>query len=1286
MQKRGFATYFLTAVIAFICAAVRADDPVFYNLNDMFDISLRETTSVITDRHGFVWVSSKTGVLRATDDSYRRYEMPYTTPDVFTLKLVASPNELYAYTNNGQIFIYDEVSDRFKLVLDVRDELDIRFLTVSNMVVDANGTMCLATSRGLIKYNPIDRSILMRFSEIMQVERYSGESLVVARRDGLYVLNNDAVITDTLINTRSLFPRVMSLYYHADKAKVWIGTESSGLLIFDPKDSKLHSVQGIPWQPVLVMEQVSDTTMMIGIDGQGLWEVQSDTYEIINIYKYDIDRKTSLSGNGVYDIHMDKETGRIWVCTFGGGASYFSRELLPVQLINHIPNSPNSLTNNEVNEVLEDAKGNLWFATSNGISRWNPVTDTWTSLYQNHKDHAEVFLSLCEDADGNIWAGSYASGVYLLDGRTGRELAHFHTDRGTHDFNNNFVFDIYRDSRDNIWIVGVRGDIMCYERSTRTFRNFGEYSVHVIRERSESEMILGVPHGLSLLDTRTGNTEILLSGYLVHDLFLLGDDVWMCTVGGGLVRFNLNTREVMQYTSEAGLPSNFLNSIIYLNGSFWLGTENGVCRFDPGTAQVETFPSGRNLSGMSYNRGAVSIKVDGQLIWGTNQGAVLFDPSRVSQSNSKGKIYVQDILVLGQSIRTGISGGITIPVDNIRNLELNHIHNSLNFEVLPLGEVFGARFSWFLEGIDEDWSTPSGNRTMNYTNLPSGTYKLHIKMYDNSLSTLIDQRIITIVKHPPFWESPWFLVIVSFVLLSAFYFSLKYHINLITQLHSEEKIRFFANTAHDMRSSLTLIKAPIEELSKENLSDKGKRFLDIARDQVAVLSAVISDLMDFQKIDVGKEKLVLKKLDLPGFFRKRIAMFDTLALSGGLEISFKTNVEEYISSIDEGKMGKIIDNLLSNAIKYSLRGGQIEVIFNGESSGWKLSVTDHGMGISKNAQKLLFREFYRADNAVNSRIVGSGIGLLLTKKYVVLHGGKISCESEINKGSTFTISIPYNNEVTEIAAGEEPKVSIIAQEEDQEKSAGRYSVMIVEDNRDLLDFLKEALEDEFTVMTAGDGMEALKIVEEKQPDLVVSDVVMPNMGGFEFCKALKSDYETSHIPVILLTALSDRADQMRGLGLGADDYLIKPFDSTLLKQKIISIINNRIKLRDKLLMLVKDELDEPILSNELNDKFVKRALKVVKDNMSNRDFNKESFAYEMNVSSSLLYKKIKSLTGQSPTDFIRVIRLTHAYELLKSQNLTVTEVSELCGFSSIGYFSTVFRKYYGKAPSDIPKS
>lgn len=312
--------------------------------------------------------------------------------------------------------------------------------------------------------------------------------------------------------------------------------------------------------------------------------------------------------------------------------------------------------------------------------------------------------------------------------------------------------------------------------------------------------------------------------------------------------------------------------------------------------------------------------------------------------------------------------------------------------------------------------------------------------------------------------------------------------------------------------------------------------------------------------------------------------------------------------------------------------------------------------------------------------------MLLTKKYVVLHGGKISCESEINKGSTFTISIPYNDEVTEIAAGEEPKVSIIAQEEDQEKSAGRYSVMIVEDNRDLLDFLKEALEDEFTVMTAGDGMEALKIVEEKQPDLVVSDVVMPNMGGFEFCKALKSDYETSHIPVILLTALSDRADQMRGLGLGADDYLIKPFDSTLLKQKIISIINNRIKLRDKLLMLVKDELDEPILSNELNDKFVKRALKVVKDNMSNRDFNKESFAYEMNVSSSLLYKKIKSLTGQSPTDFIRVIRLTHAYELLKSQNLTVTEVSELCGFSSIGYFSTVFRKYYGKAPSDIPKS
>lgn len=1286
MQKRGFATCFITAVIAFICAAVRADDPVFYNLNDLFDISLRETTSVITDKHGFVWVSSKTGVLRATDDSYRMYEMPYTTPDVFTLKLVDFPSGLYAYSNNGQIFRYEEVSDRFNLLLDVRDELDIRFLTVSNMVVDTSGALCLATSRGLIKYDPNSRSILMRFSEIMQVERYGEASLVIARRDGLYVLNNDADITDTLIHTKQPFPRVMSLYHLEDYGKIWIGTESSGLIVFDPNDSQMHAVKGIPWQPVLVMEQVSDTTMMIGIDGQGLWEVQSNTYEIVNSYKYDIDRKTSLSGNGVYDIHIDKVTGRIWVCTFGGGASFFSRELSPVQLINHVPNNRNSLTNNEVNEVLEDRQGNIWFATSNGISRWNPANDTWTSLYQNHRDHAEVFLSLCEDADGNIWAGTYASGVYVLDARTGRELAHYHAERGSFQFNNNFVFDIFRDSKDNIWIAGVRGDIMCFERSTRTFRNFGEYSVHVIKERSESEMILGVPHGLSLLDTRTGNTEILLSGYLVHDLYLLGDDVWLCTVGGGLVRFNLNTREVLQYTSETGLPSNFLNSIVYLNGSFWLGTENGVCRFDPGTDQVETFPSGRNLSGMSYNRGAVSIREDGQLMWGTNQGAVLFDPSRVSQTNSKGKIFVQDILVLGQSIRTGICGQLTMPVDNTMDLKLNYIHNSLNFEVLPLGEVYGARFSWYLEGIDEVWSTPSGNRTMNYTNLPSGDYKLHIRMYDNSLSTLIDQRIINIVKNPPFWETTWFLVIVGFVLLSAFYFSLKYHINLINQLHSEEKIRFFANTAHDMRSSLTLIKAPIEELAKESLSDKGRRFLDIARDQVAGLSAVISDLMDFQKIDVGKERLVLKKVDIPGFFRKRIAMFDTLASSGGLGISFNTNKEEYISSIDEGKMGKIIDNLMSNAIKYSMNGGQIEVTFSGESSGWRLSVKDHGMGISKNAQKLLFREFYRADNAVNSRIVGSGIGLLLTKTYVVLHGGKINCESELNKGSVFTIQIPFIDEVTEIPAGEEPKISIISQDDDQEKGTGRYTVMIVEDNKDLLNFLKESLEDEFSVMTAGDGVEALEIVEEKQPDLVVSDVVMPNMGGFEFCKALKSDYETSHIPIILLTALSDRADQLHGLGLGADDYLIKPFDSTLLRQKIISIINNRNMLRDKLLMLVKEELDEPILNNELNDQFVKRALKVVRDNMANRDFSKETFAYEMNVSSSLLYKKIKSLTGQSPTDFIRAIRLTHAYELLKSQNHTITEVSEICGFSSIGYFSTVFRKYYGKAPSDILKT
>jgi DNA-binding response OmpR family regulator len=435
-------------------------------------------------------------------------------------------------------------------------------------------------------------------------------------------------------------------------------------------------------------------------------------------------------------------------------------------------------------------------------------------------------------------------------------------------------------------------------------------------------------------------------------------------------------------------------------------------------------------------------------------------------------------------------------------------------------------------------------------------------------------------------------------------------------------------------------------------------------------------------------------IDIVKLVSNRKIMLAPYAKSKSIELEFVPDRESYTTAVDEAKMEKIIDNLISNAIKYSHNNSQIQIDLKCDDKKWMFQVKDNGIGISKMAQRQLFKEFYRGDNAINSKVVGSGIGLLLVKNYVDLHGGNISCSSQENVGSTFQVVIPFKSISGKSVATNSPSglptassyIKNLSQQTHSETEiqlSKEMKVLIVEDNDDLLNFMNAALSIDFKVFTATDGEKAWAFISKQIPDLVVSDIMMPNMDGFELCKIMKSTYETSHIPIVLLTALSETTNQLHGLGLGADDYLTKPFDMNLLIQRIKSIIRNREVVKEKALKLIKGDSNEHILTNDLNDKFVKRMLEVAMANISNAEFDKDEFASTMNVSSSLLYKKIKSLTDQSPSDFIKTVRLNHAVELLQSRKYTVTEVSELCGFSSLTYFGIVFRKQFGKSPSEM---
>jgi signal transduction histidine kinase/CheY-like chemotaxis protein/streptogramin lyase len=1280
----------ITLLIIYSVFSVRASPERFYSINSKFGISMRDANSVCKDDYGFIWASSKTGILRLTEDDCRIYNLPYETAAIITVKLIYKDSKLIAYTNNGQIFSYNSVYDRFDLLLNLSKDLDNKQLAVSSILIDDSGIFWISSSAGLYQYQ--SGELLLMFEHPLEsylMTWFDKQTLIIAGQDGIWLYDIKSLGRNRIYENNSLTQlSVSSLLLDKIQNRLWIGTLSNGLFCYD---FDLHTFSGIlqsylPKQPILAIEEYTDSNFLIGVDGQGIWELNKGGDQVLYIYKENVNDPYSLHGNGVYDIFCDSGK-RVWICTISGGVSFFDQTTPLVHHLVHYTNNVNSLANNEVNSIIEDHSGKIWFATNNGISCWDVSTNRWENFYCNKLEQTQVFLTLCEDDNEKIWAGSYSSGVYVLDQKTGKELAHYSQDEDGSQFTSNFIFSIFKDSHGDIWIGGVNGEFACYHSKENRFRTYSTMSIGEFVELSDNQFLIAGGYGLSHLNKQTGDIQTLLVGFLVHDILLMGEDVWICTGGDGLLRYNLKSGATEKFTVESGLPSNFINSIIYADDYLWIGTESGLCSLDPEDKTVLTFSSITSLSGLSYNRNAHCKLKNGRVAWGTNNGAVFFAPESIHEIPSKGSIFYQDLAISGRSIREIPTFGLNSPLNSLQTIELKHSQNNLSVELLPIGTPSGSKFSWKMEGFDQDWTPPSRNRIITYTNIPSGKYILKIKLYESSLSQVIAERSLAIGLTPPFWRRSWFYMLLFIVISGILFLILLYYTNRLKQKHTEEKIRFFTNTAHDIRNSLTLIKAPVEELNRETkLSEPGRQYLQIAVEQVRRLSSVVTQLLDFQKVDIGKQQISFSAVNIVKLISTRRLLFESFAKSKNIELVFTSDRLDYVTAVDESKIEKVVDNLISNAVKYSHTESQVRIDLQCDDNKWVLQVKDQGIGISRKAQRQLFKEFYRAENAINSKVVGSGIGLILVKNYVTMHGGSISLESQVNVGSTFQVAIPFRK----ISVPETYPASGPSKDKTQHTLIGNrihpskeLKVLIVDDNEDLLNFMRDTLNREFEVITAGDGVEAWEFISKQMPDLIVSDVMMPKMDGFKLCQLLKSTYATSHIPIILLTALSEKAVQLQGLGLGADDYLTKPFDINLLEQRIKTIICNRVVVREKALKLIKGSSAEPILANELNDKFVRKMLDVVWANISDFDFNKEDFASALNVSSSLLYKKCKSLTDQSPSDFIKTIRLDYAFELLTTHKYTVTEVSVLCGFASPGYFSTVFRKYYGKSPTMI---
>lgn len=1290
--------------IAMFCQLMTfAVETEFHHVNLMFGISMRKVTSLCKDDNGFVYGASKMGVVRVTDGDYRIYSLPYTS-SVISVRLVYANSQIYALSNNGQIFRYDRLYDRFEQFMDLHDYIDDKHLAVYKVITGPDHSLWLATSEGVYQIKGQNLTLVTEKNvRVWSLGLLDAHTLIYATNRTINTLNLQSMKSE-IISQHSVDMEITALHIDSTYKKVWIGTTSQGLYYLDlnqPFPTSLSRLSEFPTQPILAIEENIDGTLLLGIDGNGIWEMRKEDNHILYVYKEEVNNPVSLKGNGVYDILCD-ENGRVWVATYSGGISFFEQKEQPVSHVSHQTGNSNSLGNDNVNKIIEDQKGNLWFGTDNGISKWDRKNNRWHHFLQSENNEIKVVLALCQDNDGNIWVGTYSSGVYILNSETGNIIRHLSS---TKEFACQFVFDIFKDSQGDLWIGGTYSHVICYLAKEKKFRTYSKRPINSFFEIAPGKIVANCTYGLLLFNKEVGYVENMFDkGYIVQACAYVDNVFWIGTNGQGLLRYDPQNGDIRRFTQECGIPSNYINSIICSGNSLMLGTEGGLCRFSLSNNSVYAYPSLFSFSNLSYNANACHRLGNGEYVWGTSYGAVIFNPETFNEIKQHGEIYFQDMRIGGMSIRE-IPELLTHPVNDIDTLRLEYKQNTIALEFIPVDiSSSQCKFIWKLEGMDKHWSNISQQQVVTYSNLSDGSHLLRVRMYDASLTQLLDERELHLYITPPYWRTWWFYLLLTVFVGGILALLFNLYVKHLKQLHSEDKIRFFTNMAHDIRTSLTLVKAPIEQLCQEKgLSESGNYYLNLATEQADRLTFVATQLLDIQKIDVGKGQLFLSRSDIVSLIHHRVQMFEALAIKNEIKLNFVSDKPSYYTGVDEIKIEKVVDNLLSNAIKYSLKGGCVNVSLSCDEKEWRLTVADQGIGISEKAQAKLFKEFYRGENLANSRMVGSGIGLLLVKNYVVMHQGTVSVKSKENVGTTFHIIIPYH--IVDIVSSEKQETShkiqdlsayvetvtvsqaVDSDDDGDELPTQKKHLLVVEDNSDLQEFIRYSFNNQYTVSTANNGKEAWNFVQKSAPDLIISDVMMPEMDGLQFCKLLKSTFETSHIPIILLTSLSEKTGELEGLRLGADDYITKPFDVSLLKQRIESIIKNREIIKKRSLRLIGkgNNSEQPILLNDLNDQFIKKAIEVVREHISDSNFGKDEFAVEMSVSPSLLYKKLKALTEQSTVDFIKSIRMEYALELLQSRKHTITEISEYCGFSSATYFGVVFKKYFGKSPTDVLK-
>ena len=1200
---------------------------------------------------------------------------------------------LWAFTDSGRIYRYDAEGDEFELFLALSD-LGVHALLNQLAVLD--GRLYACTGDGILSIDVEERRLLERSlpgQNVKSVVPYVDGRILAGGTDGLVVMTYDLQMAERILPAEGI--AVECIYVDPQQNRVFIGSDGRGLWKYE-KGELLRIRDGLERAIVRSIARLDDNDLLIGCDGAGVFRTGRDGTGT-ELFATDLvpEGDLSLRTSSVYSILVDQ--GNIWVTSYRGGVTLFRKDS-DVLLIHDVNESVASA--NFVHGICEGRGGDVWMAFNSAIGRYDPLTGE----LRKYLDKAGGFLSVAEDDEGFLWCGGYNTGAYRLDSRTGEAefLPALTTGTGQ-----DCIFSIRKDPDGHIWVGGLNFDLARYTVSGRTLTN-RQYPIREVSDIlpiSRDTLLLGTNNGLYILDQASGETTAVSwadsTGHgvttVINCLSYAPDrhEAWIGTEGGGLLCYNLRSGEILPFSTHDGLPSNYITGLEIDNlQRLWASTENsGLFVVDLQTRKVLTAFMRRNgLYTNEFFPGSSCLLSNGDVAFGGYYGAVVIPTATLFHSPEFKRITFTSLEVGSEKVTTKTHPHILgTTLDQARKVTLPYQARSFSLSVSTddLYNQNAAQLYWRLRGSFEDWRVVGLDRTVGAEHLPPGKYILEIRSGERRDGSYAF-RSVDVVAKQVLWLRWYALLFYALALAGITFQSIRAYNHRLEKNAFEDKIHFFTNVAHDIKTPLTLVAAPLEKLGKlmdeHPAEDEPKYLLSTARNNVKHLEGMVNQLMELGKMSLPDQAPESAPIDL----KEAIGMvkydYKTLADDQGLAFLVDIAPGEYHVAAPPQQLHRILDNLLSNAFKYTSEGG-VNVRLSQEGNHAVVEVSDTGIGISPADAKKLFRFSHRGSNAVEKDIPGNGIGLFFTHTLVKKLGGDLTFRSILGTGSTFFLTLPLKEAPR--APEKEP-----APAEAPAKAAGRSghreTLLLVDDNNELRSFLAHALSDTYNTLDAASAEAALEILQESSVDLVISDIVMPGMHGDALCRQIKNHIETSHIPVILLTGVSDKEVMAESLSGGADDYITKPVDLEILELKIRSIFVNRRKLHSYYLSrmnllqpeaLAKQE-GKP-LQNDLDGQFLQKVAKAVRDNLANPDFSVGDLAGEVAMSRTLLYEKTRKLLGMAPNDFIREMRMKQAKALLEEGSLSVTDVAVACGFSDVRYFSTVFKKYYGVSPSKV---